>query len=196
MAISEQRLLGPRLSATVVYLSVRMRLPRRKVQELLLELFGLELSCALISQTLSQSARSVAPLEAQLSQQLEQAVLVHADETSWAEGAQALWLWVLCCCHTVMYFIGWRSKEMLENALDPAFAGFLMSDGYGVHRSRAHRLRCWAHQLRHAQPGGLQQSGNFGQRHRLAGPRHPRRPFRPTCWAGKAHSSDFEGWGV
>ena len=55
--IGQQRLLGPRLAATVVYLSLRMRLPRRKVQELLLELFGLELSTALIDQTIKQAAR-------------------------------------------------------------------------------------------------------------------------------------------
>ena len=83
--ISQQRLLGPRLAATVVYLCLRMRLPRRKVSELMLELFGLQLSPALIDQTVHQAARSVAPLEQELAQQLEQAVLVHADETSWAE---------------------------------------------------------------------------------------------------------------
>jgi transposase len=129
----------------VVYLCLRMRLPRRKVSELLLELFGLRLSPALIDQTVHQAARSVAPLEDQLVQELEQAVLVHADETSWAEAGQALWLWVLCCCHTVLYMIGQRTKEMLDNALHSDFAGTLMTDGYAAYRSRLLRLRCWAH---------------------------------------------------
>ena len=145
VAISQQRLLGPRLAATVVYLCVRMRLPRRKVSELLLELFGLQLSPALIDQTVHQAARSVAPLEEQLAHQLEQAVLVHADETSWAEAGQALWLWVLCCCHTVLYMIGARTKEMFDNALSTDFGGSLMTDGYAAYRSRLQRLRCWAH---------------------------------------------------
>ena len=146
--IGEQRLLGPRLAATVVYLSLRMRLPRRKVQELLLELFGLELSTALIDQAIKQTARSVAPLEGALAAQLEEAVLAHADETSWRESAQALWLWVVCCSHTVLYVIGARSKEMFNNVLSPGFMGTLMSDGYGAYRSRLNRLRCWAHLLR------------------------------------------------
>ena len=148
VAISQQRLLGPRLAATVVYLCLRMRLPRRKVSELLLELFGLQLSPALIDQTVHQAARSVAPLEEQLAQQLEQAVIVHADETSWAEAGQALWLWVLCCCHTVLYVIGSRTKEMFDNAVSANFAGTLMTDGYAVYRARALRLRCWAHLAR------------------------------------------------
>ena len=146
--ISQQRLLGPRLAAAVVHLCVRMRLPRRKVSELLLEWFGLELSAALIDQTVHQAARSVQPLEQQLAADLEQAVLVHADETPWMEAGQALWLWVLCCCHTALYVIGARTREMLDNALSPDFGGRLMSDGYAAYRSRLLRLRCWAHLLR------------------------------------------------
>jgi len=146
--VSEQRLLGPRLAAAIVHLCVRMRLPRRKVSELLLEWFGLSLSAALIDQTVHQAARSVAELEPQLAQQLAQAALVHADETSWSECGQALWLWVLCCCHTVLYVVGSRTKEMFDNALDASFQGILMSDGYGAYRARMMRLRCWAHLLR------------------------------------------------
>jgi transposase len=143
--IGEQRLLGPRLAATVVYLSLRMRLPRRKVQELLLELFCLELSTALIDQTIKQTARSVEPLQPELVRQLQEAVLAHADETSWPERQLRLWLWVFCCSHTVLYAIGARTKEMFESALCANFAGILMSDGYQVYRSTVNRLRCWAH---------------------------------------------------
>ena len=146
--IGEQRLLGPRLAATVVYLCLRMRLPRRKVSELLFELFALEVSPALIDQAVQQTARSAAPLEDELARQIEQAVVLHVDETSWPERAQLLWLWVLCCSHTVLYVIGPRTKEMFDNALSAAFAGTLMSDGYSAYRARMLRLRCWAHLLR------------------------------------------------
>jgi hypothetical protein len=137
--IGEQRLLGARLAATVVYLCLRMRLPRRKVSELLLELFALELSAALIDQAVHQAGRCVAPLEDQLALQLEQAVVLHIDETTWPEKTLLLWLWVFCCSHTVLYVIGQRAKEMFENALSADFAGTLMSDGYGVYRARALR---------------------------------------------------------
>ena len=171
--IGEQRLLGPRLAAAVVHLCVRMRLPRRKVSELLLEWFGLQLSPALIDQTVHQVARSVAPLEQQLAADIEQAVLVHADETSWPENGWALWLWVLCCCHTVLYVIGARTKEMFDNALSPDFAGRLMSDGYAAYRSRLQRLRCWAHL--HRKLRGLTESCE-----------------RQTAQAGKAMLLEFE----
>jgi transposase len=143
--ITEQRLLGPRLAAMVVYLSLRMRLPRRKVQELLRELFGLELSPALIDQTIKQTARSVEPLQPELVRQLHEAVLAHADETSWPERQLRLWLWVFCCSHTVLYVIGMRAKDMFDNVLGETFKGIVMTDGYQAYRSTANRLRCWAH---------------------------------------------------
>jgi len=171
--IGEQRLLGPRLAAAVVHLCVRMRLPRRKVSELLQEWFGLQLSPALIDQTVHQAARSVAPLKQQLAADIEQAVLVHADETSWPENGLALWLWVLCCCHTVLYVIGARTKEMFDNALSPDFAGRLMTDGYAAYRSRLLRLRCWAHL--HRKLRGLAESCE-----------------RQTAQAGKAMQFEFD----
>jgi len=148
VAIGEQRLLGPRLAADVVYLSLRMRLPRAKVKELLYELFELELSTAVIDQTIKCAARSVEPIQSELVEHLQSAGVLHADETSWAESKLLLWLWVLCCSHTVLYVIGARTKEMFDNALSTAFLGMLMSDGYRAYRSRSNRLRCWAHLLR------------------------------------------------
>jgi hypothetical protein len=73
--IGQQRLLGPQLAAAVVYLCVRMRLPRSKVSELLLWLLGLEISAALVDQTVHQAARSVARLEQALADDLVKSLL-------------------------------------------------------------------------------------------------------------------------
>jgi transposase len=154
--IGQQRLLGPQLASAVVWLCVRMRLSRRNVSELLLELFGLMLSPALVDQTVHQAARSVAPLEQALADELAKAKLVYADETSWSESGQKLWLWVICSCATVLYVIGSRGREMLDNVLALDFGGTLMSDGYAAYRNRLLRLRCWAHLHRKAR--GLAES--------------------------------------
>lgn len=158
VALGEQRLLGPRLAASIVYLSQRMRLSRRRVQELMKEFWGLELSTGLIDQTLQQTARAVEPLEDALVEELHQAGIVHVDETSWKEAGLHLWLWVFVSTYTVCMVIGSRAAEMFDNVLSQDFTGILMSDGYGVYRSRENRLRCWAHLLRKAQ--GLAESTN------------------------------------
>ena len=146
--LGEQRLLGPRLAALVVFLCLRMRLSRQRVRELMQVLLGLELSVGLIDQTVQQAARAVAPLEESLVGDIERAALVHVDETGWREAGQVLWLWVLAVPYTRLFLIGARTAEMFNNALGSAFTGVLMSDGYCVYRGRANRLRCWAHLLR------------------------------------------------
>jgi len=154
--LSEWRLVGPTLAAIIVMLSLRMRLSRARIRELLDELFGVTLSIGVIDQTLREAGRACDPLEAVLLEKIEQAVLLHVDETGWPEGKALQWLWVLLSASTVIYFIGSRSQEMLRNALGDQFAGVLMADGYSVYRAWLNRLRCWAHLLRKAR--GLEES--------------------------------------
>ena len=148
VALGEWRLLGPRLASVVVLLTLRYRLSRARVKELLAELFGLQVSTGLIDHTLREAGRAVAPLEEGLVTEIEQAVLVHADETSWREAGQALWLWVFVTAQTVLYQIGYRTQEIVMNVLSAAFPGDLMTDGYGAYRVFPNRLRCWAHLMR------------------------------------------------
>ena len=70
------------------------------------------------------------------------------DETSWKESGLRLWLWALVTTYTVLFLIGPRSAEMLENALQDGFNGILISDGYVVYRAWKNRLRCWPHLIR------------------------------------------------
>jgi transposase len=143
--LGEWRLLGSRLASLLVLLTLRYRLSRVKVKELLAELFGLDVSTGLIDQTIREAGRAVAPLEDPLVAEIEQAALAHVDETSWPEAGQPLWLWVFVTAQTVLYLIGYRTKEMVANVLSEQFPGHLMTDGYGVYRSYPNRLRCWAH---------------------------------------------------
>jgi len=113
-------------------LCLRYRLSRAKVQELLGELLGLQLSAGLIDQTIRQSAGQVALVEDLLLEEIERAGLLHLDETPWRESGQLLWLWVFNAVTTVVYFIGARSAEIFINALQGRFAGCLMTDGYAV----------------------------------------------------------------
>jgi hypothetical protein len=157
VALGEQRLLGPHLAAMVVYLSMRMRGSRSKVQELMLAMFGLELSTGLIDQTVREAGRSAERQDEAITKDLLESLVVHADETPWWQWGQTLWLWVMCSLHTALYVIGPRTAQMFANVMDNAnFAGILMSDGYAVYREMARRLRCWAHLARKAR--GLAES--------------------------------------
>jgi IS1 family transposase len=150
--LGEQRLLGPQLASVVVYLVMRLRCSRRKVQEALFDLFGLDLSVGLIAQTVLEAGRAAEAHDEELTRDLLEAVLLHADETPWLEAGTMLWLWAFCSLATAVYVIGPRTAAMLANVLSPAnFRGVLMSDGYVVYREFLNRLRCWAHLARKVQ---------------------------------------------
>ncbi len=153
LPITQWRLIGPDLAALIVYLSLDMRVTRRKVKQFLFDVFGLEISLGTLQNCLIESARALAPVEEQLIEDLRCESLIHADETSHNEAGTRLWLWVFMNASTALFLIGYRTKEIFINLFD-AFAspydGYLMSDGYHLYRAYHKRLRCWAHLIRKA----------------------------------------------
>jgi hypothetical protein len=82
--------------------------------------------------------------------QLQQADILHLDETHWYESGTLHWLWVAITSSTAVFHIGSRRKEELSHLVQEAFMGWLVSDGYAVYRSHPKRQRCVAHLIRKA----------------------------------------------
>jgi hypothetical protein len=155
--LSERHLAGPLLVALICALSLRMRLSRRRIQEFFADWFGLQLSVATINQCLHEAGRALEPVvEEQLLAEIRASDLLHADETSWKEHGQLLWLWVFTSATTTVFAIGRRTQELLHGLLGSALAGWLMSDGYWAYRDYDNRLRCLTHLVRKAR--GLEES--------------------------------------
>ena len=164
--VTEWRLIGPNLASLIVHLRLRWRLSVRRTQELLDEVLGIPLSVGALQQCYEEVAAGAEPLDDTLVQELIGDVVgdgptastdvLHIDETSWKEGPLRLWLWVFVSRQTVCFWIGYRTKEILENVLGATFSGWIMSDGYQAYRSYLNRFRCWAHLLRKAR--GLAES--------------------------------------
>ncbi len=155
VALTEWHLIGPTLAALIVCLALRMRLSRARIQELLHEWLGVQLSIGVLNQTITEGGRAVAPLEAELLRDVQQAVVLHVAETGWKEAGRTCWLWVLTSVSTTLFVIGSRSGDVIADLLEH-YAGWLMSDGYRAYRQFAQRLRCLAHLLRKAR--GLAES--------------------------------------
>jgi len=154
--LTEWRLVGPTLCALILALSYRSRMSRARVREFLCDWLGLELSIGTLQRCIEEAARAVSPLEDQLVEEILGSDLLHADETPHKEQGQLLWLWVFVTDITVLFFIGYRTREILDNLLGGTYGGWLMSDGYRNYRTYKNRLRCWAHLLRKAK--GLKDS--------------------------------------
>ena len=157
--VGEWRLVGPRLAGVIVLLALRMRLSRARIRELLMELFDLTLSTGVIDETIREAGQACMPLEDALVAEIVQAAQLNVDETSWPEAGVQLWLWAMVTTHAVLFLIGPRSREMLENVLTDSFRGILVSDGYAVYRTWKNRLRCWAHLMRKLR--GLAESSDY-----------------------------------
>lgn len=155
--------MGPRLAGVIVLLALRMRLSRASIRELLREVFDLTLSTGVIDETIREAGRASLPLEDALVADIVQTTQLNVDETSWPESGVLLWLWALVTTHTVLFLIGPRSQEMLENTLQDGYHGILISDGYVVYRAWENRLRCWPHLMRKL--WGLTESSD----HRVSG---------------------------
>jgi transposase len=139
---------GPRLAGVIVLLALRMRLSRASIRELLREVFDLTLSTGVIDETIREAGRASFPLETPwwpISCRWRSCTSMKRRGRNPA-----------CCCgcgrwsvtSTVLYLIGPRTREMLENALQDGYTGILISDGYGVYRNWDNRLRCWPHLMR------------------------------------------------
>ena len=155
IALSEWRVVGPGLAALIVALALRFRLSRARIRELLGQWLGLDLSLGTIHQTIHEASAVVAPAEAELVEAVLASDLLHADETTWPEHGQLLWLWVFQTVTVTLYYVAGRGRELVDNVLD-GFGGWLMSDGWIAYRHYPRRLRCWAHLFRKAR--GLAQS--------------------------------------
>jgi transposase len=89
---------------------------------------------------------------------LANAMVVHADETSWS--INSVWA-ILSEQARVLLFGVHKDAETLEKILDPAtFAGIVISDDAAVYANFAQSQKCWAHLLRKAIKLTLQEPTN------------------------------------
>jgi hypothetical protein len=128
---------GERVVAHVGVLSGQYRQSHRMVQELLGELFGVELSVGSINQLRQESSASVAAVVEEAHVYVQQQAQVNMDETSFAQGnndgknpkRSKGWLWVMVT-PLVSYFAVClsRSGAVCQQLLGDAFAGIVGSD--------------------------------------------------------------------
>jgi DNA-binding transcriptional MerR regulator len=146
--ISPWNLVGPHLACLIVFLHVRMHGSYARIREFLNEWMGIDICTATLNRTVQEMGRALAPVEKELICDIQQAALLHIDETGHLENGDLLWLWVFISANTCLYQIGSRSAAFLDKLLVGVFEGCLMSDGYPAYRRFLNRLRCWAHLMR------------------------------------------------
>src|SRR5216684_7571463 len=139
---------GPRVQATVGYLTGRIGASQREVQDLLATLWQTEVSVGGIG-ALEQavSAALAAPVtEAQTYVQRQS--VRNADETSWREKTQRRWLWIsVTPLVTIFRLLKTRGAAGAKELLGEVVWGIIGTDHYAGYHWIDPRQRqlCWAH---------------------------------------------------
>ena len=158
---------GPRLRAILSLLAGAYRQGKRPIQQLAFDLFGLSISTGMICYLERQGAAELqAPVE-ELREYARQADSGHIDESTWKQGPDKAWLWVVVTKLVTVFAIATsRKAEVAQDLLGLDRRKVVISDRLKSYNWIARRQFCWAHLNRDFQAmsdrGG--RAGEIGQR--------------------------------
>jgi transposase len=142
---------GPRVAATVAYLTGRCGVSQRDAQELLATLYQVEVGLGSIAALEAQVSEALAAPVAAAQTFVQEQSVVNADETSWSEQTRRCWLWTaVSALVTVFLLRPSRSGASAQELLGRDFAGIVGSDRYCGYSwlATTQRQVCWAHLVR------------------------------------------------
>jgi transposase len=123
---------------------------KRDVQMILSQIFNLDLSLGLISNTEGRVSVLLESKYNKLVDQIEESSYLHLDETSHNNKGKRSWAWVAACkVATVFKLANSRGKKALMSLL-PEYGGLVISDRYAVYNvfDNENRQICLAHLAR------------------------------------------------
>jgi transposase len=143
---------GPRLRAFAVYLVEQQLAPYARVQQLLHDLFGLQLSGGTLVAWVREAAAMLAPLEEAIKTALSHAPVLHSDETGVRRSGHLAWAHVASTSQLTHYAIHAKRGAEATDAIGilPAYTGVSVHDGWKPYQTQTqcrHAL-CNIHHLR------------------------------------------------
>ncbi|CCC40367.1 IS66-like element ISHwa10 family transposase [Haloquadratum walsbyi] len=129
------------------------RLPYRKIGDRFEQLHGLELSGASAWHSTERAARAGRCEYEQIRRQIQQAGVVHVDETGIKRDGEQAWIWTFTTEEHTLYAVREsRGSDVPAEVLGEDFAGTVVCDGWTAYPAFSSNLqRCWAHILREAE---------------------------------------------
>lgn len=145
---------GPNLRAFVLYLRFGQAIPFERLERLLKDLFGLEISEGALANMLAQSAPAFEAQASRIKARLLSGTALASDETSVRVGKRTFWTWVFHHADSACFLIRpSRGKAVVEEFLGDVRPEFWVSDRLAAQMGWAtkdHQV-CLAHLLRDIQ---------------------------------------------
>ena len=144
--------IGRNAMGYVLYARYRLRLPMKKIQESLYDLYDFKLSEGEIVDTLKDAETLFGKDYAAIQALIQEAHAVYADETGWRMDGRNWWLWVFATTTGTQYVIeDTRGKGVPERMLGGKEDRVIISDGYAAYQNlEGDKQQCWVHLLRTA----------------------------------------------
>jgi transposase len=139
---------GPRVQATVGYLTGRLGASQREVQDLFATLYQTDVSVGGIGALEQAVSAALAAPVAEAQMYVERQPVRNADETSWPEKTQRRWLWIsVTPLVTIFRLLQTRGAAGAKELLGEVVWGIIGTDHYAGYHWIDPRQRqlCWAH---------------------------------------------------
>jgi transposase len=143
---------GPRLRAFAVYLVEQQLVPYARVRALLGDLYGARVPLGTLVRWVRQAAKTLAPVEGQITAALRRAAVLHSDETGVRCAGALAWAHVTSTSRLTHYAVHPRRGAEATQAIGilPAFTGVSVHDAWAPYRTLTHcrHALCNIHHLR------------------------------------------------
>jgi transposase len=139
---------GPRVQATVGYLTGRIGASQREVQDIFATLYQTEVSVGGIGLLEQAVSAALATPVAEAQTYVQRQPVRNADETSWREKRQRRWLWIrVTPLVTIFRLLKTRGAVGAKELLGEVVWGIIGTDHYAGYHWIDPRQRqlCWAH---------------------------------------------------
>jgi transposase len=139
---------GPRLTATLSYLSGVLHVGKRGIEEFVETILGTPIALGTVSNLEQEMSAALAAAHAEAQQAVRQAQAKNVDETGWKQAGAKRWLWGAATALVVCFVITpSRGAAGLAALLGKKIKGIISSDRWSVYGQLklGQRQLCWAH---------------------------------------------------
>jgi transposase len=139
---------GPRLTATLSYLSGVMHASKRGIEEFVETVCGVPIALGTVSNLEQEMSAALADAHAEAQKAVQEAEVKNVDETGWKQAGQRRWLWGAATALVACFVIApTRGAAGLAVLLGKKIKGIIGSDRWSVYGQLKLSLRqlCWAH---------------------------------------------------